>query len=408
MSVRLPVKAMSSAFVASLLGIAALPAAAADWQFNPKIEAGVEFNDNYRLFPSGLQDSVYGAFTNAAFQFRYLDPVDDFSITPAVYALYLPDSTDNDTADPSVDLNWKHTGQTYIAGVFAEYLNQSIVQANLTTAASVGNQLGNPVPGDSGYVTFHDRQQLTELTPTLTVDLTQRLHLNVTAEYTKISFDPVIPDFDVGYNSENATVGLIRDLSQRTTLTVRGLVSQNTPDGDFAITRSYGVEGEWGYHVSQLSQAYVRIGALRSTFEQLPATPATPDTTGVVAGAGMNWTFQVTQVFLDATRTVEPNATGFTVNRDQLRLNLTRSFSAKLTGEAGARLSRDTATQSTAEFANRNYVAGFLGFKWRYRRAWTLSGEYDYTNQHYSSVPPTTESSNAVLLSVIYEPNRVN
>ena len=408
MSVRLPVKARSLAVAAGLLGISSLPALGADWQFQPKIEGGVEYNDNYRLFGSGFRDQVYGAFTNAAFVFHYLSPVDEFSIAPAVYALYLPDSTVDDTADPSINLNWKHTGQTFTAGVFAEYVDQSVVQSDLTTAATIGNQLGNPVAGDSGFLTEKDRRQLAEVTPTLTLDLTQRQHLELTADYSNVNYNPVIPDANVGYNSLNLTAGLIQDLSQRTTLTLRGLFGQYNPRGASNTTTSYGADGQWGYHVSQVSQAYVRLGAMRSTFEQVPGAPHVASVTGVVAGAGMNWTYQVTQVFLDITRDVEPNSTGFTVDRDQLRLSINRSFSAKFTGLVGARYYRDTPTETTILFADRSYGVGFLGFKWRFRRAWTLSGEYDYTWQKYAAVSSSTANSDAVLLSVIYEPKRAD
>jgi hypothetical protein len=408
MSARSPVNAIGLVVAAALVALGAQPAASADWQFNPKIEGGFEANSNYRLFASGFEDRVYGVFTNAAFQFRFLSPTDDFSITPAVYASELPDSTEDNTTDPSVNLNWTHTGQTFTTGLFSQYLRQSVVQADLTTANNVGNQLGNPVGGDSGYLTQHDRRQLAEVTPTLTADLTQRWHLNVTADYVDVSYHPVITGFNVGYNSANATVGLIRDLSQRMTLTVRGLIAQYDPQGaDVGTTRSYGAEGEWGYHISQISQAYIRVGAERSSFEQVAGTAAAPDTTGVVAGAGMNWNYQVTQVFLDATRTVEPNATGYTVDRNQLRLSLTRLLSPMFSGEVGGRYYRDSPTEPTILFADRNYGVGYVGFKWRFRRAWTLNGEYDYTYQHYASAPPVTESSNAVVLSIIYEPNRV-
>jgi hypothetical protein len=399
---------MSLAVGAGLFGFVALPAIGADWEFDPKIEGGAEFNSNYRLFPPGFEDRVYGAFTNAAFEFRYLSQTDDFNITPAVYASYLPDSTEDNTTDPSIDLNWKHTGQTYTAGLFAEYIKQSVVQADLTTAATIGTQLGNPTPGDSGYVTFHDRRQLSEVTPTFTEDLTQRQHLEVTADYTKVDYDPVLPGFYVGYSAATGAIALIEDISQRTSLTLRGRASEYEPEGDFPNTRTYGLEGEWGYHVSQVSQAYVRIGAARSSFEQLPGAVPLADTTGIVAGAGMNWTYQVTQVFLDATRTVEPNGTGYTVDRDQFRLSLTRLLSPTLSGIAAARYIRDSPSEPTVLFADRNYALASLGFKWRFRRAWTLSGEYDYTNQRYASVPPVTETSNAVLISVIYEPNRRN
>jgi hypothetical protein len=95
------------------------------------------------------------------------------------------------------------------------------------------------------------------------------------------------------------------------------------------------------------------------------------------------------------------------VDRDQLRLSLARDYSPTTTAELGARVARDTPTEATVLFAARSYAVGYLGFKWRFRRAWTLSGEYDYTYQHYADTPPVTESSNAILLSVIYEPNRI-
>jgi len=393
---------------AMLLVSGTLTATAEDWQFNPRIEVGAEANDNYRLFPSEFADHVYGGFTNAAFEFRYLNSLDDFSVTPAVHAIYLPDSTDDNTTDPSLALNWLHTGQTYKAGLYGQYSRQSVVDAELTTPATIGNQLGNPVAGDSGLVSQRGKQQLGELAPTFTIDLTQRRHLNITADYNNVSYQPVIPGLNVNYNSANGTIGLVQDFTERSTGTVRALITQFDPQGEFATTRSYGLEGQWDYHLSQISQAYLRVGAVRSFFEDVPGFSHVAPSTGVVAGAGVNWTFQITQLFLDFTRTVEPNSTGFSVNRDQVRLSLNRAFSATVALVLAARYAHDAPTTSTPDFTNRDYGLASAGVKWRFLRAWTLSGEYDFTYQRYASVPTTNERSNAVLLSVIYEPKRVN
>jgi hypothetical protein len=400
--------AWRSALSAVCIGCVALPAAAADWQFNPKIEAGFQGSDNFRLFPAGMEDPVYGLFTNAAFQLRYLDPTDDFSLTPAVYDRYLPDSTGDDTTDPSVTMNWLHTGQTYRAGILGHFIRQSIVEADETTAATVGNQLGNPVAGDSGYVNLRQTQEFGEVTPTFTIDLTQRRHLEVSVDYSNVTYSPAVGGFNVGYNSVNSTVGFTQDFTQRSSGTVRAVVSDFDPQGDFATTRSYGGDVEWDYHVSQISQAYIRVGAVRSTFEDLPGLPPAAATTGIVAGGGFNWTFQVTKVFLDATRTVEPNASGYSVNRDQLRLSLTRAYSPTVNLILAARYSQDSATQTGAAFENRIYGLASAGAQWRFGRAWTLNGEYDFTYQRFESVPAVNEHSNGGVLSVIYEPNRVN
>ena len=397
-----------SVSIGMLLGGFALTASATDWQFNPKIEAGVQANDNYRLLPPGFEDKVYGVFTNAAFEFRYLDPINDFNITPAVYANYLPGTTADDTTDPSVTLNWLRTGQTYKGGLYAQYIRQSVVDANQTTVSTIGNQLGNPVAGDSGYISVYTKRQLEEVSPTFTIDLTQRRHLAITADYQNVTYDPVIIGFNDSYSTENASIGLVQDFTARSSATLRARIEQFNPDGDLQSVRSYGLEGQWDYHLSQISQAYVRVGAQRSFFEDVTGLPHVVPSTGVVAGAGVNWTFQITQLFVDFTRTVEPNSTGYTVNRDQFRLTLNRSLSPTLTAVAAARYVHDAATASTAVFATRDYGLASLGMKWRFRRAWTLNGEYDFTAQHYASVPPVHEHSNAILLSVIYEPNRVS
>jgi hypothetical protein len=428
MQVCLPARALSSTVFCCLLG-SALTAVAGDWQFNPRIELGGEFNDNYRLFPSPNQDRVYGFFTNTALQLRYLTPVDELSLTPSVYGVVLPDSRVDNTADPSAVFNWNRTAQTYKAGLYAQYLNQSVVEANETTAGTIGNQLGNPTPGDTGLSTQRERRQLTEATPTLTIDLTQRQHLQAGGAYNYVTYSKNLPGFSVGYRSIDGNLGIVEDVTQRVGLSIRGVVTQYNPRGGFPSSTSYGGMGEWDYHTSQVSKAYIMGGAERTRFATVANVPYSPPTTSVVAGAGMNWTFQVTQIFLDLTRTVEPNGTGYTVNRDQARLSLARQLSPKFTGEIGTRLDRDRPTSPTILLADRDYAVGYLTAKWRFLRAWTLTGEYDYTFQRFgaqrgrpavpatattpavaalAAVPAVDERSNRVVLSIIWEPNRIN
>ncbi len=56
---------------------------------------------------------------------------------------------------------------------------------------------------------------------------------------------------------------------------------------------------------------------------------------------------------------------------------------------------------------DRKYAAGSTGFEWRANRQFSLHGEYDYTWQKFAD-QPNDASSNGVIVSVIYEPRRLN
>ena len=394
-----------SAAVAMTLGT---PLAwSADWQFNPRVELGAQADSNYRLNQPGLEDSVKGGFADVQVELRRAGLVNQFSVTPAFHATHFSNGNSDNSNDPSVDFDFTHRGLTSSAGLKGVYSKQSVARTDRATTDAAGGGLGNPVGGDSGYLVTRDRRQMALLSPFASFDLTQRSHLLLNADYVNYDYDREIPGFYVGYSNIDGSVGVAHDLSQRTSLTLRGRYSQYKPKGGFATVDSYGVEGEWGRHVSQLAQAYIRIGALRSTFGRQGAATEPPAVTSVVAGAGVKWTWQITELFLDATRTVDPNATGFSIVRDQLRLRITKTLSPKFSVVIGARGYRDTATGKIQEFRERKYAVGSLGVKWRFRRAWTLAGDYDHTWQRYQP-DPSASDSNAGTISVIYEPNRRN
>jgi hypothetical protein len=264
--------------------------------------------------------------------------------------------------------------------------------------------LGNPNGGDSGYIALRNRKQTLEVAPKVVFDLAPRHRLEIAANYSDITFDRFIPETNQDYTAAGASVGWAFDYSQRTTLIGRVVYSRNDPDGDRNTTNSYGLQGEWSRQVTDTGQAYVRLGVQRTKFQQHLAGGPDSSTT-YVAGAGMNWNYQVTHVFLDATRTVDPNATGFSVERNQLRARITRDFTPLFAGFIGARAYKDQAADSRASFRERKYAVGNLGIEWRFLRAWTLSAEYSFTRQKYSTDTDPAKS-NAGLISIIYEPHR--
>ena len=142
----------------------------------------------------------------------------------------------------------------------------------------------------------------------------------------------------------------------------------------------------------------------RTSFDATALTPSRTDTT-YVAGTGIDWTFQVTKVFVDITRSVDPSGAGSSVQRNQVLGRVTRAFAPLFSGFVAARFLKDSAADGNNGFDGRTYGIGSVGFEWRFLRAWSLTGQYDYTRQKYQ-LSPEAAKSNAVTLTISYEPHR--
>ena len=387
--------------VAGVLGVGATPGRAADWQLNPRLDVGTHLDDNYHLTPTN-ETSVAGFLADLALQFRTITPTTMFSITPAVHTLYFSNDHADNTTDPFLDLEFDHHTQRYDFDMRASYSKQTVVQSNRATVTT-GSDLGNPSVGDSGYVSVHDRQQLLQVLPTLIVDLTQRQRLQILASYMDVRYGTTVPGAYVPFRDTGAAFGFIQDITPRDSLTARVTYAHYDPEGLSNTSDTTGFEGEWSRHLSAIQQIYVRAGADHTNYGPFSGGVTPSSTLTWVAGVGTSWAFQVTQLFVDITRTVDPNAVGTTVNRNQVRARLVRDFTAKLSGFAGARLLKDDATSSAAAFDKRKYAIGTLGFRWRWRLEWSLTAEYDYTWQKFAS-NPSSARSNAGIISIVYQP----
>lgn len=392
-------------------------AVAADWQFNPVVEVGAMSDDNYRLNVPGETQSVAGGEADVQAQVRAVTPVTDLKITPEVRATYFPDERHDDETDPFLNIDWSQKGQRLNTDVLMNYSKVSVVQV-LTGTGQVGTVgsgpgtplggLGNPTGGDSGYIDVQNRQQSINVVPSLDFEFAPHRHFQLTGNYADVSFDQNIPGSFVGFKSEGGTVGLAEDLTPRDSVALRAIFSHTQPDdisnnGALSNSTNYGGVVEWTRHISEIAQAYIRLGdsVVRSSSTGVSGSV---EQNNWVAGGGFTWQYQVTQIFLDLTRTVDPSVTGYEISRAQARLLVTRDFSPRLTGSLGVTGLMDHAAGNDVGYDQRKYASGNIGLQWRYTRAWTLKGSYTYIWQRYQSTP--LEDSNTFVVAVVYAPYR--
>lgn len=381
----------------------------ANWSFDPRVEVGGQTDDNYRLLPSGYQESVSGAFGDVRLDMHTVDPVNQLRFSPGVHATWFPNSSDDDSTDPYAEFFVAHRGLRSTATLTSSYIKETVVRSDRAAADTTGG-LGNPDTGDSGFIALRNRLQLISVLPSFTHELTARDSLDVNLNYTNARYDKFIPNTNVGYVHWGADIAFDHALTERQSFLVHALFSRNDPDtppgaGVNATTNAYGLMGEWRYRVTDVAQAYVRAGGQRSQFEATGNIPSKSDTT-YIAGAGVNWTYQVTRLFVDLTRTVDPSSTGYSIERNQLRFQISRNFTPLFSGFFAARAMSDKAADPRATYRDRTYGVASIGVEERLRPQWTIRGQYDYTYQDYARDGFGPERSNMFQLSLVYEPKR--
>jgi hypothetical protein len=370
----------------------------ADWELNPRVEAGYLFDDNYRLTSPGSEIEVQGPLLDAALEMRARQPAGEFSFTPRVRATYFPDEQDLDTVDYFADLDWQHKGQRLTSEVLGEYSQQDVVNSEQPDAeVPTGADLGQGPIGDSGIVLVKNRRTRGSLDPSFEYEMSARRSLEFGGNFADVRYDTEIPGAQVDYQNYGVYTGLVTRLSPTTSLTarVRGFRYDIATQGD---STSYGAELQWDTRTATGSRKYLRLGG------QNVDLPDGDRETAWIAGGGASLLRGRNTMFLDLSRGVGPSSSGIVVARDQLRLRWTFDMTPRLSFLAGLRGTHDDDVDPDSEFRARTYVTGDVGLQWQWQEEFSLRFAYDYTRQKFDDQITDDATSNGATLSFLYQP----
>ena len=397
MSSRVEIGTLIGGALGAIAILAAMPADAADYELNPRIEAGYLYDDNYRLTTPGTEIDVSGPLLDAEMEWRAITPTSEFSFTPRVRATYFPDASELDTVDYFADLDWRRQGQRVNTRVRGEFAHQDIVSSEQPDSGA-GGDLGEPDVGDSGIAFTDNRRTRYLLRPSMSFDVSERRELQFDAGYTDVSFDREIANAQVDYNTVDASAGLLTRLSETSTLTARARGARYDITGR-EVTTGYGAELQWDRRSVTETRSYWRLGAQNVELEDGNKELAW------LAGVGVNLVAGRNELFFDLSRNVGPSSSGVLMARDQLRLRWTRAFTPRLSFLAGLRGTHDEDLDDTdlALFTERSYATGDIGLQWRWQEEFSLRVTYDYTWQEFQGALEDATSSGA-MVSITYQP----
>lgn len=368
---------------------------AAAWEFNPTVEAGYMYDDNYRLTIPGTELEVQGPLADVALEIRALSQSNDFSITPRVRSTYFPNQKDLDATDYFTVLDWRYTGQRANTRVRGEFSQQDIINSE-QPGADVDGDLGEPDFGDAGRVLVPNRRTRLQLQPSVTFELSPRRELQFEIAASDVSFDREIPGAQVDYNTYGAGAGLVFRNTERSSWTLRARGGRYETELDESTT-TIGLQMQWDTRSAADTRTYFRVGA-----EQLEFIDGGTDISWV-AGAGVSFQRGRNEMFIDLSRSIGPSNAGLVISRDQLRLRWTRDMTPRLALVFGVRGTYDDSVDPDAIYQARTYATGDLGLQWRWQEEFTLRVGIDYTWQEFDDAIDDATSSGA-MASVIWQP----
>jgi hypothetical protein len=391
--------------------LAAGRAHAGSWDFNPRIEVGAMYDDNYRLAPSDQPKiPAYGSIADVSFTERLIDPRYEFDISPRVHNTLFPDDHTDQSTDGYLDLSGNyHTQRATFGGLFS-YSNETVIASELLSASFPGLGLGQTTGEETGLVSFHNRRVLERFVPNMTYDFSPRWHLKAEGEYENASFSHnfieqqgVSSTFfeQQGFKDYYLKGGLQYDFSQRYDLVTSVTAAKFLPDGSPTDTERYGVETQWEGRPNQVLQYYARVGVNEVHAHTL--VDGNIDKTLVVGGAGITWTYQLSQYTMDAIRDLSPSAGGAVVQHDEVRGRVLKAITPRLYTVLAARYVRVRGASDTIlGIVGSDYTAASAALQYQITRNYRLSGEYDYTWQRFQGEP--NSRSNGVTISIIWQP----
>jgi len=401
---RISVPAMTFANLMALTGLGIGCADATDYHWDPTLILSGNFNDNYGLDSGNIQNvSVAGGIVDASLHASIINPDAHFEITPRVRSVYYPGQSQYDANNVFVNSQFE---QLWPRGNFTlnqVFWSQDVLTSYLPTTA-IGAPLGQNSPGaDLASVTQRVRQNLLLLAPVANFELSQREHLEIRAQFLGVDYSQAVYGQIQNFKNYSGSLGLGFDVTPQSTVTVRGIASDLRPvSGSGANT--YGAEGEWQTHLSEVVQAYTRLGVERTSFNQ--AQYGQSSATSVSGGIGISRKFVAYDLFADYARSVSPDSAGTVVVRNDLRTRLEHKFSGRSSGYVGLRYINQVALGNSAGFVGQRYGQAALGVEWRIYRQFSIISEYVYTTYKQYTGGAQAAGSNAVTISLKYEPHR--
>ena len=388
----------SSATCGCALVVCTLPGSAfADWESTPDVRMEIEANDNPRLGqqPGELGSDEFGDHTatrmlmDARVRLRNAGPRGEVMLQPRVRVDAYSDQADDDLERQDFYLgsraayNWRRAN----AGVNLNLARESIISSELpdTQPISPDDPIDDPIDNETGLLVLLDEfRNRMNLAPYAAFTISERSAILLEARRIDVSYTGPELRGRSDFNDTSLSIGMGRTIDSRTSATARLIASRFEADATGNETDTVGVEGSFTRELNELWTFNLTTGLQRSDFSFVEENGE------IVDNAATNYTMSISfgkrtelsSIDIGLFRFLTPNAVGFLVERNELRLRFTRQLSERLQAGFGFRAMETGALDR--EIRDREYLRADFDIEWAFTPSWSFAARYGAMDQEFS------------------------
>ncbi len=200
-------------------------------------------------------------------------------------------------------------------------------------------------------------------------------------------------------DSQEITASLNRQVTERDRVTGRITESYYRPDNDQDVD-TLAVTLEWVHKFSESFEMDFKIGGRDSDFEN---TQKSSDS-GFIGNIGATKRTDLTTYRINIEQRASPSASGNQVEVDEIRMDIQRRITEKLTFNFRGRYFDTETTNDTDSNSNREYISLEPKLKWRFLPSWVVGAGYQYSEEDLKD--GGSGDSNAAFVNISWSPPR--
>jgi hypothetical protein len=376
------------------------------WKFEPKVRAGVEYDDNADLaFRTDQEIEATGYILDLRADLNYTSPTKLFSLQPkAVFKRY-SDESQFDTDDYFLRSHFRHKGQKTTIGFRFDYQQEAIRTAEQSNVDLDTVDPDELTDDSTARVFLTGTRDRLILAPSWAYQLSNISSIGARLQY-----------IDVGYNGAAASLFLDDYSDVRLNLDYsRGFSDVNTglmtitarkfdPESSAGVTTGYGVMAGFSHELSEKTRIRALFG-----FESIEQEGFDDD---LEPGGSRtrSRTLEIIRMFVQYRRSISAGGSGAVSVRDAFSLNFDRRLNERISAGLGFRVYQTRASGGVVSIDDRNYLQIQGRFQWYLSRPLIAEAYYSYTISDFSdspgigSIAGERANSNRVGIWLVYQP----
>jgi hypothetical protein len=382
-----------------LLGLAFDNAVAQDWNLEPVVRVGGEYDDNGSLNVRTDQETeLEGYLVDLWANVSYRSPKTRFFVEPRLLVRSYPGESDFDSNDVFLRSLYEFEGTSHTFGFNAFFDRQSVRTAERNDSDLDIDDPAEIPDNDSGRTILVGDRDKWRIAPYWDYQLSDTTTIGADLNYIDASYSDVIQGGLQDFSDARLSVNLSRSLSDVSTGLFR-LTGRSYENEDAARdVQGYGFLVGMGYAISQTTQVTAMFGLEDVDQPNLDADPE------IVGFATVTRRLETIRLLAQYRRTISASGSGKLSVRDNINLNFRRRLSETITAGLGVRAyqSRDIGGQASVD--NRDYVQLQSEFLWYLTRHFAFEVDYRYTILGRADLGERS-NSNRINLWFAYRPN---